>query len=861
MAITAGSRLGPYEILAPIGSGGMGEVWKAKDPRLGREVAIKVLPASFSADADRLRRFEQEARAAGILNHPNLTAVHDIGSHEGAPYVVQELLEGETLRSALSGGKLALRRATDYSLQIVHGLAAAHEKGIVHRDLKPENIFVTNDGRVKILDFGLAKLTQIEDKGQATNLPTEAAGTEPGVVLGTLGYMSPEQVRGKPADARSDIFSFGAILYEMLSGHRAFHGDSAADTMSAILKEDPPELSATNQSVPPGLDRIVRHCLEKSPERRFHSAHDIAFDLESLSSISQPGVTPALPAHARRPLPGSLLAIPALALGLVAGYVLWKQKPAAAPAFHRLTYRRGVINAARFVADGQTAVYSAQWEGGDGFFSKRLDNTGAIRLEMKKGSIVAAMSPSGEMLLLHDLRTSIGYARAGTLARAPVSGGSARDLLEDVSSADLAPDGQTMAVVLAPNWRYHLEFPAGKTLYETSGWIGQVRISPRGDEVAILDHPQFGDDRGGVSLIDRAGKRKVLSEGWSSVQGIAWSPDGNEIWFTASDAGSDRRLWAVNRSGKRRFIAASPGEMTLQDISKAGQVLFLHGRQQIGVLALAAGETRERDLSAMDWSRAPILSHDGKTLVYTEEGEGGGPGYSVFMAKTDGSSTPTRLGEGEAMAISSDGKWVLAGLVRLTPIELILLPTGAGEPRRLKTAGLNVELVGSFLPGDQKILFPASASGHPRRTYELDLSGGDPRPVSPEGMPAGLPSPDGKQLVVFQQGKAPFLISREGGATHPIQGAEVGDDPLEWSSDGRFLFLVPKRGDEQSRLTDRVLRLDLATGRRESWRETRPADTSAMTSASVSAITPDGKTLAFTYVRNNNDLYAVDGWK
>src|SRR5450830_483421 len=249
MAISSGTRLGPYEILAPLGAGGMGEVYRAKDPRLGRDVAIKVLPASFSSDPDRLRRFEHEAQAAGALNHPNITAVYDIGQHDGAPYVVQELLEGETLRSALSGGRLAPRRAIDYALQTAHGLAAAHEKGIVHRDLKPENVFVTKDGRIKILDFGLAKLTQSEAPAFATNLPTATAGTEPGVVLGTLGYMAPEQVKGRPADARSDIFAFGAILYEMLSGRRAFHADSAAETMSAILKEDPPDLSVTNQSI------------------------------------------------------------------------------------------------------------------------------------------------------------------------------------------------------------------------------------------------------------------------------------------------------------------------------------------------------------------------------------------------------------------------------------------------------------------------------------------------------------------------------------------------------------------------------------------------------------------------------------
>src|SRR4030095_10578703 len=278
------------------GAGGMGEVYRAKDPRLGRDVAIKVLPPAFSSDADRLKRFEQEARAAGVLNHPNITAVHDLGTHDGAPYVVHELLEGETLRSELASGRFSPRKAIDYAVQIAQGLAAAHEKGIVHRDLKPENVFVTKEGRVKILDFGLAKLTQVEGASNATNIPT---ATEPGVVMGTLGYMSPEQIKAKPADARSDIFALRAILYEMLSGQRAFRGDSAGETMAAILKEDPPDLSVTNQKISPGLDRIVRHCLEKNPERRFQSASDIAFDLEALSGVSTPRPQP--PATPTRP--------------------------------------------------------------------------------------------------------------------------------------------------------------------------------------------------------------------------------------------------------------------------------------------------------------------------------------------------------------------------------------------------------------------------------------------------------------------------------------------------------------------------------------------------------------------------------
>jgi len=304
MALASGSKLGPYEIVASLGAGGMGEVYRARDTKLGRDVAIKVLPASYSDDSDRLHRFEQEACAAGALNHPNILIIHHIDTHEGAPYIVSELLEGETLRKRMSGTKMAQRRVIDYASQIAHGLAAAHEKGIVHRDLKPDNIFITKDGRTKILDFGLAKLTQPDGVQSQTEIPTRRVDTNPGVVMGTVGYMSPEQVRGLPVDHRSDIFSFGAILYEMLSGRRAFHGQSAADTMSAILKEDPPDLSETNKSVSPAVERLVNHCLEKDPEARFHSARDLAFALEAVSgSIATSTETVTAPAVGLRRIP------------------------------------------------------------------------------------------------------------------------------------------------------------------------------------------------------------------------------------------------------------------------------------------------------------------------------------------------------------------------------------------------------------------------------------------------------------------------------------------------------------------------------------------------------------------------------
>src|SRR5262245_18661866 len=343
--IAAGTRFGPYETVSHIGAGGMGEVYRARDERLKRDVAIKVLPESFSQDPDRLRRFENEAQAAGGLNHPGITAVYDIGTHEGSPYIVTELLEGETLRDRLSSGAVPARKTLDYAAQMARGLAAAHEKGIVHRDLKPENVYLTRDGRIKILDFGLAKLKESDlPEGSRTHLPTETKGTEPGVVLGTMGYMSPEQVRGKPADRRSDIFSFGAILYEMLSGQRAFRGETAADTITAILTKEPPDLSQTNRDLPPGLERIVRHCLEKNPEERFESARDLAFDLEALSGVSGTAAAiPALPAAARRrPLLIPILAVLLALAGMAAAYFAGKKagyvKP---PSFRQLSFRRG----------------------------------------------------------------------------------------------------------------------------------------------------------------------------------------------------------------------------------------------------------------------------------------------------------------------------------------------------------------------------------------------------------------------------------------------------------------------------------------------------------------------------------------
>jgi Tol biopolymer transport system component len=858
MTLATGTKLGPYEILAPIGAGGMGEVYRAKDPRLGREVAIKVLPPSFAQDPDRLKRFEQEARAAGVLNHPNITAVHDFGTHEGSPYIVTELLEGETLRSRLGAGAIPIRKAMDYAVQIAKGLAAAHEKGIVHRDLKPENLFLTKDGRVKILDFGLAKLKpETVEKGQ-TDLQTVSGGTQPGVVLGTMGYMAPEQVRGKPADRRSDLFSFGTILYEMLSGHRAFRGDTAADTITAILTKEPPDLSQTNKDLPPGLDRIVRHCLEKNPEERFESARDVAFDLEALSGLSGPAPASMSTtyAEAKRPRLWPALAGAVLATAVIVGaaaYVLGKKagdRPP--PSYRQLTFRRGAIVSARFAPDGHTVVYSAAWDGKPvEIFVSRLESPEARPFGLA-GAEILAISKSGEMAVSLNRSSAGGFRRTGTLAQLSVAGGAAaRDILEEVDWADWAPDGSSLAVVRPFQGRIRLEYPIGKVLHETSGWISDPRVSPAGDSVAFVDHPSLTDDAGAVMLVDRSGRKKTLTTTFSSAQGVAWGADGKEIWFSAAEV-SLRALYSVSLSGTVRLRSRIAGNLTLRDISRDGRMLASRDTNREEILALPPGESKERDLTWLDYSLVTFLSSDGRMVLFTEGGEGGGAGYSVYVRKTDGSPA-VRLGEGFGQALSPDGKWAVVILHAATDPQLALYPTGAGEPKILSKEGLTV-LNACWMPDGKRLLLTASEPGRGLRLYLRDLDGGKPRPVTPEGYRGfRVVSADGSRASVLGPDRKHYLYPLAGGEPTAIPGVEVNDRIAEFAQDGRSVY-VYRQGEVPSRL----YRVDLSTGRRELSRSLLPAD-----AGGVSEIGPvptaSGEAYAYSYARTLSDLYVVEG--
>ncbi len=651
MNLTPGTKLGPYEIVSLIGAGGMGEVYRARDSRLKREVAIKVLPQALSLDADRLRRFEQEALATAALNHPNILAVFDIGTEGARPYVVSELLEGETLRERLRSGAIQVRKALDFAMQMARGLAAAHEKGIVHRDLKPENLFLTKDGRLKILDFGLAKLTQT-DSGSNTSMPTVTHGTEAGVVLGTAGYMSPEQVRGQALDPRSDIFSFGAILYEMISGKRAFHGDTPADTMSAILKEDPADFAETNRNVSPALERIVQHCLEKNPESRFHSASDIAFDLEHLTGISSTSaravpVEVAQASHKRLIYLAGGVALALAMLGL--GWWLGRAGGVAPMAeYKQITFRTGLIGNARFSPDG-SIVYSATWEGGDQqLYLARTDDPGSRELNLKDAELLA-ISKGGELAVRLNTNFYGGYARVGTLARVPLSGGTPREVLDNVQDADWSPNGESLAVVryMPENNHWRLEYPIGKVLFDGINWISHPKISPDGKWVAFADHENAGgDDQGSVAVIaaDGTGSEKKLSTNWVSVEGVLWSPAGDEVWFTSSGSGTASNPRAVNLSGKLRTIANIPGGTWLED-RRGGTTLIVTHQQRIGIRGMAPGGKEERDLGWFGWSILGDISQDGHKILFDEEGDGGGPNYTVFLRDTDG-SPPLRIGEG-----------------------------------------------------------------------------------------------------------------------------------------------------------------------------------------------------------------------
>lgn len=853
---SAGTRLGPYEILSTIGAGGMGEVYRARDPRIGREVAVKVLPSHFSSDPERLTRFEHEARAAGLLNHPNILSIYDIGTENGLPYLVSELLQGETLRRKLSDGPLPVRKVIDFALQIAHGLSAAHEKAIVHRDLKPENLFITKDGRLKILDFGLAKLTHPEVSGsQLTQATTATHQTEPGAVLGTVVYMSPEQVRGLKVDYRSDIFAFGSVLYEMLSGKRPFQGESHVEVMHAILKSEPPDLLQSNSNIPPALERIVRRCLEKEPDHRFQSTSDLAFALEALSvsSASTTGLRATKsPIRFVRYLV-AFAVFAAAASGFFYAGKKWGSSTVPASAFlspsfswERMTFRRGYVDGGAFSPDGQTLVYSADW--GPVAFSQevyfsRLGSPEARSLGLRNAKVLS-VSSKGDLAVL--LKESV-------LAQMPFAGGVPREILEGARDADWSPDGKGLAVI----HQNKIEFPIGKELYRSQHHLSEISFSPKGDLIAFIEMRVPGI--GSLYIVDLNGKATKLYEadmtaGASGSMGLAFSATGDEIWFGARPKkGTGQVLCSVTLSGQFKEVLPLNGHFRLFDISKDGLILLSRAETRAGMVYFTPAEGKERDVSWLSGSLLMDISKDGKVLLFTENADRAGDVDRVAYIRNVDSPDAVRLGDGWPWDLSPDGRWVLA----LLKGSVVLLPTGAGQARTLSQGW--EESIAVFFPDGKRILFYALKQGSSKgRIYVQDIGGGEPKPVTPEGVyldnfGSDAVSPDGKYFVGYDDDIGCRLYPVEGGEPREIKGLESGESPLFWSPDGTAIYV-------ESGIPSRVFRIDLQTGRRQLWKELTPSDPVGVHYVGPK-FTPDGKTYAYAYARTLSDLYVIEGLK
>ena len=853
----AANVLGNYEIIDKLGQGGMGEVWRARDRRLQRFVALKILPQDVAGNPARRARFEQEARALGSLNHPNIVAIYDIGEDNGQAYIVSELVDGESLRAVLDRGPLPVRKAIDVAGQMADGMAAAHALGIVHRDLKPENIMLSRNGQVKLLDFGLAKLNAT---AAGDNSATIAMGiSEPGLVMGTAGYMSPEQVRGEPADARSDIFGFGCVLFEMLTGKRAFEEATGVETMHAILTAEPPEFEEGPRQAPPALWGMVRRCLEKRPDQRFQSAADLAFALRSIAGSSATSVQPVMqtPRASRKTWIWLAVAIAAGAAIFFLGILIGgRTAHRESPSFQRITFRKGFAMMARFVPHSRDVIYQASWEGGASHIYLAVPGSPESRdLGIPTTSSLMAISSQQEMALATP---AADYNRS-RLVRASISGGETRPLLDGVLAADWAPDGASLAVLRSVNGVNRLEYPIGNVLVDKIAFpLWMIRVSPDGDHVAYVQ--RSNGTAAGITVVDRAGKKNFLGavsgqNATGEAASLCWNPKGTEIWFRSFDPSDPGIIYAVDLQGKRRVTLRLPAQIRLYDISSKGDLLLSTGSVELGILGKAPGDTAERDLSCLDSGVLAGISDNGSIIAANVSGESGGEKGSVYLRRTDGSPA-IRAINGHAYRLSPDGNWLFGYTLNSDGSRrFIMSPTGVGEETEIKAPRLEATIVYGWLDHERYVV-GGRLAGRPWRCFVWDASRATLRPLCPEDSPDSMAyyvSPDRKWTLFWgRSGWAAYPV--DGGPGQPAHGIEPSERVIGWREDSRSVYVIP---DVENTASIPVSIVEIAGGKRTAWKTIHPAQ--PVLEIHDLNVTPDGQAYAYTYVTGQSDLYLAHG--
>ena len=835
--VAPGARLGPYEIVGHLGSGGMGTVYRAHDARLRRDVALKVISPSLLRP-DFVERFEREARAAAALNHPNILAVFDVSIGGAIPYVVSELLEGESLRARLDRGPVPYRRALEYAIQIAQALAAAHAKRIYHRDVKPGNIFLTDDGRVKLLDFGLAKLPPpgSQDLSQLSTTPDLS---HPGRAIGTAAYMSPEQVLGQEVDHRSDIFALGSVLYEMLTGVRAFLRSSAVETMNAVLREEPPDPLSLNPAIPPAAVVAVRRCLEKGRDERFQSARDLAFHLQQIVQPTS-GSYPLPPLPRRwRPL---LLSAGLLAGGVAAALPWILPRAGPAPTFEQLTFQRGRIGGARFTDAG--VVFSQARESPAVYLKVRSSPEPNL---LYAGADVLAFC-AGELALSVDQRFVKGERLAGTLASAPPGGGSPHRWLADVEDADCDAPGRAFAAVRSEGFgaESRLEYPPDRVVYRSTGSLHSPRVSRDGRHVAVVDDSAGIGLSGRVVIVDRDGRVVHRTREWANVRGLAWAPRGEELWFTAAPTRGNRSLRALRLDGRERLVLEAAGSLTIRDTAEDGRVLLTRDDERTAVVGVPPGGRAERDLSWFDNAGLAAVSADGQTLLF-------GDRYGIYLRQTNGrAATKLSSVEGYPDDLSPDGSRVLA--TNLASSGMFLAPTGPGAVEEVRVEGLVAFRGTLFFPDGRRLLVNGLEAGRRIRSYVVDLPGGRPRPITDEDTWGIAISPDGERVAATSVSGPVSLWPTAGGPGRVLPGSEPGERPASWSADGRSLWVF-RRGE----IPARVFSVDTVTGRRALWRTLDPPDAAGVLSIDQLRVTASGDAYFYSYRQTVSELYEVRG--